>query len=150
MNKNYMIIIAIVGLFLIGVVSLLSVFLTEDIIIHEMDVYIAGDDVGAFNLNPDKLHFGKVAEDSPRGYRELDLINYKEYPLKFKLTASGEMGDWVYYKLDGKFYYGSYTVTVPAGETHTVRVQIDGSEYDVAEGDYYTGELKVKVSRALF
>jgi hypothetical protein len=91
---------------LIGLVAvplafvLLSAYTQKEIKILDADVLVRSDSVLGFNADADALHFGSIPRGAD-GERRIILTNNDSFPKIVKLKARGEVGDWIYFPVNG-------------------------------------------------
>ncbi len=127
-----------------------SYFSVQDIVTYKMDAYIAEPGNAGFNLDPDKLHFGLVAINSPYAYREVLFTNPYNETAQINVRAEGEMKDYINYIYQGVAYEDPYSFTLEAEQSIPLRVIFSFNQSEVEVGQYFTGELKIISRKTLF
>jgi len=125
-------------------------YIVEDVLINGMDVYITSANEAGFNLDPDLIHFGLVPVNSPSAYRTFDYVNPYDYPLKFHITAEGEMAPWILYEYEGQTYANGLVFYLDPGEKTTVKYVLTIDPSQVTVDTHYEGELRVLIKRKYF
>jgi hypothetical protein len=103
---------------------------------REIPMEIKVEDRLAFNLDPDALRFGATPPGSS-AERGIEIKNYKLYPLKVEMYATGMLSDWLR-------SYENYFVVMPQ-ESRNVTFTVDVP----AEASFgsYTGTLLIEMKR---
>lgn len=125
-------------------------FSVEDIIVYQMDAYIAEPANAGFNLDPDKLHFGQIANTSPYAYREVIFTNPYNASAKVRLHTTGNMSGYISYQYHGATYADPFTFTLEEDERVPLKVVFSFNSSDVEVGQYFTGELYIISRKTLF
>ncbi len=125
-------------------------FSIQDVVVYQMDAWIAEPQNVGFNLDPDKLHFGLVGLNSPYAYREIIFTNPYNETAKISVHAEGNMTPYISYGYQGVSYADPYSFTLEADETVPLRVIFSFNASEVEVGQYLTGELKIISRKTLF
>ena len=125
--------------FLLGV-SAAILFYTQYVIydIKEIPMDVRVSDHPGFNLNSDKLHFGRTTSPG-NAERGITVTNQYTEPLMVTIQTYGDIGGWVYIK--------DYTHLFEPNESRAVMLGVNvppGRSY----GDY-NGTITVLFSRVL-
>ena len=115
-----------------------------------MDAYIAEPQNAGFNLDPDKLHFGLVAINSPYAYREIIFTNPYNSTAKVDVRVLGNMSGYINYIHKGVTYADPYSFTLEAEEQIPLRVVFSFNESEVEVDQYFSGQLKIIARKTLF
>jgi len=149
-SRKRFLLFLIVILFAFSLAMLIhSFYIIELVQVKEMDVYAASSATGSFNLDKDKLHFGKSALG---GYRKSLFINKFDDTMKVVLSSSGTMGDWITYGIDDVAYENKLVFYLEPGEEEFIYYYLDiPEEYRPSEGEtLYTGETKIVWKKKIF
>lgn len=127
-------------IFIAGVViSSLFVAMSAPAEIKEFDMYLTvGEHIG-FNVDIDAIYFGTLPQEGA-GSRRIILKNDEDFSKKVKISASGELADWVWLE-ENNF-------VLSKNETKEVRIYVSPPEY--AEFGNYTGKLRITFRKVYF
>jgi hypothetical protein len=97
MNKRVLKVSGLLLAFLLFLVILPGIYLSlkyyqpEEIFISEFDFFVSAEKKGGFNLDKDKIHFGKVCVNCV-AKRTIDLFNKNNYTEKYiiRITSANE------------------------------------------------------------
>lgn len=130
-NRKFMLIIIIFFL-AVGIISLVYTFVLAPEI-EEFDMYLTIGDYAGFNVATDAIYFGTIPPGEG-GSRKILFENDNFYfSEKVKISASGELAEWVWTE-ENNF-------VLDKSESKRVRVHVSSPKD--AEFGNYTGKLKI-------
>lgn len=137
-NKKFLIGLIIVFL-IIDFILIYPLFLTQNLVVHEMDVYVTDQNEDALNADSDKIHFGILSNSSYSAYRVFSVKNPYNFDVKVKLWAEGEMVERISYE------YNDFILA--SNETKELKIVYNKANQEVG---YYQGKTYVHIRKTYF
>lgn len=128
----------------------LNYFSVYEVVVYEMDAYVAESQNAGFNLDADKLHFGLIGISSPYAYREIIFTNPYNQTARINIYAKGNMTGHITYMYQGVSYEDPYSFLLEADQSVPLRVYFSFNESEVEVGQYFSGELQIISRKVLF
>lgn len=137
--KPFFLVAFLLCFILLGVSAAL-LFYTQYVVydIKEVPTDVRVSNHYGFNLNTDKLHFGRVTSPG-NAERGITVRNQYTKPLRVTIQTSGYISGWIYTK--------DYDTLFQPGESRSIILGVNVPE-NISDGDY-NGTIRVVFTRAL-
>ncbi|MBU1111240.1 MAG: hypothetical protein KJ896_00540 [Nanoarchaeota archaeon] len=151
-NFNLKLMISVIVVVFVVLTSFFYVFyatyIVKDVQVFPSDVYIIEGKNAGFNLDPDKIHFGKVSKDFGSANRYINLNNSWDYGVDTYVTVWGELAEHeVVLEYDvGNETVKSKSVYLEPYESKDVKLYLIPSK-DSEIGKFYDGTIKFTIKR---
>jgi len=135
-------------LLLFGVGSVYySAYVIQETHVLDADVYISGSGQFGFNLDKDLVHFGIVPTGSVSSIRFMNVSNSHSFPVEVTLSATGDLGTWLFSYLEFDKAVLGPTFYLEPNELKSIAFGIIPGN-DAVPGEQYVGKIKAVVKRA--